>query len=75
MVCDVLSMYVCVICNQMIVKPATGRSCVPAVLLSGTVPSFTCDCLRFYAATKVRPVSVYVFKNNACIRKYRQLLE
>ena len=34
----------------------TGRPYVPAFSLSGTVPAFTCDCLRFYAATKVRPV-------------------
>ena len=26
-------------------------------------------CLRIYAATKVRPVCVYVFENNACVRK------
>ena len=36
----------------------TGRPYVPAFSLSGTVPAFTCDCLRFYAATKVRPVCV-----------------
>ena len=29
------------------IKPATGRPCVPAFSLSGTVPTFTCDCLRF----------------------------
>ena len=50
-------------------KPATGRPYVPAFSLSGTVPAFMCDCLRFYAATKVRPVCVYVFANNACVRK------
>ena len=32
-------------------KPATGRPCIPAFLVSGTVPVFTCVCLRFYAAT------------------------
>ena len=26
-------------------------------------------CLRIYATTKVRPVCVYVFENNACVRK------
>ena len=26
-------------------------------------------CLRIYATTKVRPVCVYVFANNACVRK------
>ena len=25
--------------------------------------------LRIYATTKVRPVCVYVFENNACVRK------
>ena len=50
-------------------KPATGRSYVPAFSLSGTVPAFTGDCLRIYATTKVRPVCVYVFENNACVRK------
>ena len=52
-----------------IVKPATGRPYVRAFSLSGTVPAFTCDCLRFvyafYATTKVRHVCVYVFENNA----------
>ena len=28
-------------------KPATGRPFVPAFSLSGTVPAFMCDCLRF----------------------------
>ena len=28
-------------------KPATGRPYVRAFSLSGTVPAFTCDCLRF----------------------------
>ena len=27
-------------------KPATGRPCVLALVDSGTVPAFTCDCLR-----------------------------
>ena len=27
-------------------KPATGRPCVPAFLVSGTVRAFTCDCLH-----------------------------
>ena len=31
-------------------KPTTGRPCVPACLVSGTVPAFTCDCLRFVCA-------------------------
>ena len=31
-------------------KPATGRPYVPAFSLSGTVPAFTCDCLRFVCA-------------------------
>ena len=26
-------------------------------------------CLRIYPTTKVRPVCVYVFENNACVRK------
>ena len=29
---------------------ATGRPYVPAFSLSGTVPAFTCDCLRFVCA-------------------------
>ena len=28
-------------------KLATGRPCVPALLVSGTVPACTCYCLRF----------------------------
>ena len=31
-------------------KPATGRPYVLAFSLSGTVPAFTCDCLRFVCA-------------------------
>ena len=31
-------------------KPATGRPCVPAYLVSGAVAAFTCDCLRFVCA-------------------------
>ena len=31
-------------------KPATGRPYVPAFSFSGTVPAFTCDCLRFVCA-------------------------
>ena len=31
-------------------KPATGRSYVPAFSFSGTVLAFTCDCLRFVCA-------------------------
>ena len=31
-------------------KPARGRPCVPALLVSGTVPAFTCDCLHFVCA-------------------------
>ena len=31
----------------MFLKPATGRPYVRAFSLSGTVPAFTCDCLRF----------------------------
>ena len=30
---------------------------------------FSAFCLRIYATTKVRPVCVYVFENNACVRK------
>ena len=32
------------------IKPATGRPYVRAFSLSGTVPAFTCDCLRFVCA-------------------------
>ena len=32
------------------VKPAIGRHYVRAFSLSGTVPAFTCDCLRFVCA-------------------------
>ena len=37
------------------VKPATGRPYVRAFSLSGTVPAFTCDCLRFVCAFTPRP--------------------
>ena len=43
--------YVCVSS----VKPATGRPYVRAFSLSGTVPAFTCDCLRFVCAFTPRP--------------------
>ena len=33
-----------------VIKPATGRPYVRALSLSGTVPAFTCDCLRFVCA-------------------------
>ena len=36
-------------------KPATGRPYVRACSLSGTVPAFTCDCLRFVCAFTPRP--------------------
>ena len=36
-------------------KPATGRPDVRAFSLSGTVPAFTCDCLRFVCAFTPRP--------------------
>ena len=60
------------------VKPATDPPYVLAFSLSSTVPAFhrasvyvrlSAFCLRFYAAKKVRPVCVYVFENNACVRK------
>ena len=37
------------------VKPATGRPYVREFSLSGTVPAFTCDCLRFVCAFTPRP--------------------
>ena len=37
------------------VKPATGRPYVRAFSLSGTVPAFTSDCLRFVRAFTPRP--------------------
>ena len=37
------------------VKPATGRPYVRAFSLSGTVPAFTCDCLRLVCAFTARP--------------------
>ena len=36
-------------------EPATGRPYVRAFSLSGTVPAFTCDCLRFVCAFTPRP--------------------
>ena len=36
--------------NSLYIKPATGRPYVRAFSLSGTVPAFTCDCLRFVCA-------------------------
>ena len=47
-------------------KPATGRSYVPVFSLSGTVPAFTCDCLRFYAATRVSPLCLRL--RGQCLR-------
>ena len=42
-------------------KPFTGRPCVPACLVFGTVPTFTCDCLRFVCAfTRRRKVDLCV---------------
>ena len=38
-----------------LLKPATGRPYVRAFSLSGTVPAFTCDCLRFVCAFTPRP--------------------
>ena len=38
-----------------LLKPATGRHYVRAFSLSGTVPAFTCDCLRFVCAFTPRP--------------------
>ena len=38
-----------------VLKPATGRPYVRAFSLSGTVPAFTCDCLRFVCAFTPRP--------------------
>ena len=37
------------------IKPAIGRPYVRAFSLSGTVPAFTCDCLRFVCAFTPRP--------------------
>ena len=50
----------CAACRAMLVitcnvKPATGRPYVRAFSLSGTVPAFTCDCLRFVCAFTPRP--------------------
>ena len=50
-------------------KPATGRPYVPAFSLSGTVPAFTCDCLRF--------VCVFTWRRNStcvCLRLREQCL-
>ena len=45
-------------CN---LKPATGRPYVRAFSLSGTVPVFTCDCLRFVCAfTRRRKIDLCV---------------
>ena len=41
--------------DRKILKHATGRPYVRAFLLSGTVPAFTCDCLRFVCAFTPRP--------------------
>ena len=40
---------------SVLLKPATGRPYVRAFSLSGTVPAFTCDCLRFVCAFTPRP--------------------
>ena len=53
-----------------IVKPATGRPYIRAFSLSGTVPAFTCDCLRFVCAfTRRRKFDLCV-----CLRLREQCL-
>ena len=42
-------------CGASVAKPATGRPYVRAFSLSGTVPAFTCDCLRFVCTFTPRP--------------------
>ena len=44
-----------VVIESKALKPATGRPYVRAFSLSGTVPAFTCDCLRFVCAFTPRP--------------------
>ena len=52
------------------IKPATGRPYVRAFSLSGTVPAFTCDCLRFVCAfTRRRKFDLCV-----CLRLREQCL-
>ena len=48
-------------------KPATGRPCVPALVDSGTVPAFTCDCLRLVCAFTRHVISICV-----CLRLREQ---
>ena len=49
---------------------STLRTCVFAFWHRASVyVRLSAFCLRIYAATKVRPVCVYVFENNACVRK------
>ena len=50
-------------------KPATGRPYVRAFSLSGTVPAFTCDCLRFVCALRDDESSTCV-----CLRLREQCL-
>ena len=42
-------------CAVRVLRPATGRPYVRAFSLSGTVPAFTCDCLRFVCVFTPRP--------------------
>ena len=53
---------------MIVFKPATGRPYVRAFSLSGTVPAFTCDCLRFVCAFTPRP------KVDLCLRFREQCL-
>ena len=53
-----------------LLNPATGRPYVPAFSLSGTVPAFMCDCLRFVCAfTRRRKFDMCV-----CLRLREQCL-
>ena len=52
------------------VKLATGRPCILALVDSGTVPAFTCNCLQVASVfMRRRYFDLCVFADNACVRK------
>ena len=54
--------------GECVLKPATGRPYVRAFSLSGTVPAFTCDCLRFVCAFTPRS------KVDLCVSTYSRTM-
>ena len=46
-------------------KPAIGRPCIPPFLVSGTVPTFTCDCLLSEITSVARVAHVLLLRSVA----------